>query len=220
MSIDRRTVLLGLGSAALTGCAAPGSAVYQIIDSYRALERGKKNYPFTRTEIENEPTGVLGVQVEDGLKGVMVWSKRENGLDHWRSGNGVVIVTQAGRLIRTSGFPQDQLASRLLSGNDPLGLPLDPARSYEQRRELDFLPDQYGVEAIYSLDFVGNTEVQWLDRKYPVSEWAETVRVPNLRRKWKQLIQVDPVSGTVLRSVQHVGPRMRVILELLKPPVI
>lgn len=218
MSIDRRTVLLGLGAATLTGCAAPGSAVYQIIDSYRALERGKKSYPFTREQIEAEPGGVLGVQVEEGLKGVVVWSKRENGLDYWRSGNGVLLVTQAGRLIRTSGFPQDQVASRLVSGVDPLGLPLDQSRSYEQRRELDFLPDQYGIEAIYTLEFVRNGEVQWLDRRQPVAEWAETVRVPSLRRKWKQLIQVDPASGTVLRSIQHVGPAMRVILELLKPP--
>ena len=220
MSIDRRAVLLGLGAAALTGCAAPGSAVYQIIDSYRALERGKKNYPFTREQIEAEPGGVLGVQVEEGLKGVMVWAKRESGLDYWRSGNGVLIVTQAGRVIRTSGFPQDQLASRLVSGTDPLGLPLDQGRSYEQRRELDFLPDQYGIEAICTLDFVRRTEVQWLDRRQPVAEWAETIRVPSLRRKWKQLIQVDPASGTVLRSIQHVGPKMRVILELLKPPVV
>lgn len=218
MNMDRRTVLLGLGAAALTGCAAPGSSVYQVIDSFRALERAKKQYAFTREQIEAVPAGVLGVQVENGLKGVIVWTKREDGLDFWRSGNGVVLVTEAGRLMRTSGFPQDQLASRLVSGVNVLGQPLDASRSYEMIRELDFAPDQYGVEARYSMRFVRNTQIQLLDRSYEVAEWEETIRLPSLRRKWKQLVQID-VNGQVLRSIQHVGPKMRVILELLKPPV-
>lgn len=218
MSLNRRAVLLGLGGAALAGCAAPSSSIYQVIDSYRALDRAKKMYPFSRADIDGQPLGVLGVQVEGGLKGIVVWNKRENGCDHWRSGNGVLIVTQAGRLIRTSGFPQDQLDSRIVSGLEPLGLPLDPARRYEVQREIDFLPDQNGIEAQYRLEHVRTTEIMLMDRLLPVEEWAETVRFPRSRLQWKQLVQVDRATGEVHRSIQHVGAKMRVILELLKAP--
>ena len=218
MSIDRRTVLLGLGGAALSGCAAPGSAVYQIVDSYRALDRAKKEYPNTRAQIDAQPLGVMGVQVEDGVKGLVLWEKRENGQDYWRSGNGVLLVTEAGRLIRTSGFPQDQLGSRLIAAADPLGQVMVPSRVYEFSRELDFLPNQYGLQADYRLEYVRDSSVQWLGESHPVTEWAETVKVPHLRRKWRQLVQVDRSSGVVLRTVQHVGPKTRVILELLKAP--
>lgn len=216
MSLSRRAVLLGLGGAALSGCATPGSAVYEIIDSYRALDRAKNQYQFTREQIDGQPLGVLGLQVEGGLKGIVVWDKRDNGHDHWRSGNGVVVVTQGGRLIRTSAFPQDQLASRVVAGTEFLGTPLDPTRQYEVSRELDFAPDQYGIEAIYQLRYVRSVTITLMGRSQQVDEWAETVRLPKLRRKWKQLIQVVPATGEVVRSIQHLGPKMRVILEVLK----
>jgi len=217
MSMDRRAVLLSLGAAALTSCAAPGSAVYQVIDSYRALDRAKKEYPFSREEIEGQPLGVLGVQVEGGLKGIVVWSKREGAYDYWRSGNGVLLVTQAGRLIRTSGFPQDQLASRIVSGVEMLGQPLNQSQRYEVSRELDYLPDQYGIEAEYRLEYSKETQIQLLGRSLAVSEWKETVSFPKSRRQWKQQIQIDQATGQVVRSIQHVGPKMRVVLEQLKP---
>ena len=216
MNMDRRAVLLGLGAAALSGCAKPGSAVYQVIDSYRALDRAKKEYPFTKADIVGQPLGVLGVQVEGGLKGIVVWNKRENGLDYWRSGNGVLVVMQEGRLVKTSGFPNDLLASRLVAGVDPVGTPLDPTRSYEFRREMDYLPDQYGVEAVHRLSYVGETTISIFDEKKPVSEWLESVRLPAKRRSYKQIIQVDPASGQLLGSNQHVGERMSVRFELLK----
>ncbi len=215
MSVGRRAVLLGLG-AALSGCAAPGSALYQVVDAFQALDKAKKQYPFSRADIDGQPLGVLGVQVEGGLKGIVVWNKYENGYDYWRSGNGVVIVTQAGRLIRTSGFPQDQLASRVGVGTEYLGLALDPARHYQVQRELDFLPDQYGVEAHYRMEYQRSTEIVLLDRRQRVEEWAETVRLPHSRQQWQQLVQVDGSSGVVLRTIQHVGPKLRVILEVLK----
>lgn len=220
MSIDRRTVLLGLGAAALAGCAKPGSAVYQVIDSYRALDRAKKEYPFTKADIMGQPLGVLGVQVEGGLKGIVVWNKRENGLDYWRSGNGVLVVMREGRLVKTSGFPNDLLASRLVSGVDPVGTPLDPTRSYEFRRELDYRPDQYGVEALHRLSYVGETTISIFDEKKPVSEWLETVRLPAKRRSYRQIIQIEPATGRVLGSHQQVGERMSVRFELLKPAAV
>lgn len=217
MNLGRRTVLLGVGGAALVGCAKPGSAVYQVIDSYRALDRAKKEYPFAKADILGQPLGVLGVQVAGGLKGIVVWSKSENGLDFWRSGNGVLVVTQAGRVVKTSGFPQDLLASRLVAGVDPLGLPLDRGRSYEFRRELDYLPDQYGVEAMHRLSYDGESTLTIFDETKRVANWEETVRLPAKRRSYRQVIQVDPATGQVLASDQRVGERMSVRFELLKP---
>jgi len=216
--MDRRTVLLGLGGLALTGCTAPGSAVGQIISSYRALERAKKNYPVTRADIEGQPAGVLGAQVEGGLKGLVVWQRREAGYDYWRSGNGVIVVTERGRLIRTSGFPQDQLASRLVSGLEPVGLPMDRSRNYRFSRELDLLPDQYGLEAAFDLSYSGQKTIDLLGQSRQVEEWEEIVRFPRSRKKWKQLLQIDAETGEVLRSIQHVGHDMRLILELLQVP--
>lgn len=225
MSIDRRTLLLGLGgAAALVGCSTSGSTpvsvVYEILDSYRALERAKKQYPVTRADVDGQDLGVLGVQVEEGLKGFMLWSRRENGVDYWRSGNNVEMAIQNGRLIRTTGFPQDQLDSRVISGAEPLGSVLDPSQRYEVRRQLDYRVEPKSFEADYRLEYVRDVDVTLLEKSFRLAEWSETVRLPKTRRRWSQLIQVDRDSGQVWRSIQHIGPNTRVILELLKPPVI
>lgn len=218
MSLSRREMLLGLGGLAVSGCATPGSAVYQVFDAFRALDRAKKQYPVSRETIQAQSAGVLGAQVEGGLKGLVVWQKRENRQDYWRSGNGIVIVTEQGRLIRTAGFPQDQIASRLFSGFDPLGTVLDRNRVYQMSRQLDWAPDQYGQLAEHEMSYSGPRTIDLQGEVREVAEWSEVIRFPKTRRRWKQLIQVDPQSGQVLRSIQHVGPEMRVILELLKPP--
>ncbi len=218
MNPQRRAVLLGLGGAALAGCAAPGSAVYQVFDSYRALNRAKENYPVTQGQIDAQPLGVLGVQVEGGLKGLVVWEKAENDMDHWRSGNDVRLVTANGRLISTQGFPRDQLASRVLEGVDPLGLPLEPSRQYEWTRVLSHAPDRVEVIAQHRLSYAQQRSIRLLEKEVIVEEWQEVIRLSRRSRPWKQLIQVDAASGRVMRSIQHVGPEMRVILELLKAP--
>ena len=218
MNTTRRAVLLGLGATALTGCATPGSAVLQVLDAYRTLDKAKKNYPVTRAQIDAQPAGVLGAQVEGGLKGLVVWQRQEGGMDYWRSGNNVLVVTKKGRLVRTSGFPQDVLASRPATGVDPLGTPLDPSRDYRFNREMDWLPDQYGVVAEHRLRFIERRQVDLLGAPREVASWEETIRLPSLRRKWEQRIEVDAATGEVLRSIQHVGPETRLVLELLKAP--
>lgn len=218
MSLSRRNVLLGLGGLGLSGCAAPGSTLYQVFDVYRALDRAKKEYPASREVIESQPSPVLGVQVEDGVKGLIQWQKREKGLDYWLSGNQVEIVTQQGRLIRTRGFPQDQLASRLVSGADPFGAPLNPESRYETVRQIDLAPELLGLEARGVMEYEGRRRVSLHGLEMDLDEWSETVRVSigRRRKRWRQLFQVD-AQGQVWRSIQHVGEDTRVILEVLKP---
>lgn len=215
---DRRSVLLGLGAAALTGCAAPGSAVYQVIDAYRALDRAKAEYPVTRAQIDAQPLGVLGVQVEDGLKGLMIWEKREAGLDYWRSGNNVALVTAGGRILRSQGFPHDQLDSQLVEGAEPIGAPMDRAHQYATSRSIRLAAEQEAITGNHLLQFEGEAEISVLGEKVRVDAWRETIRVSRRERPRKQLFQVDQASGLVVRSIQHIGPELRVILELLKAP--
>lgn len=216
--VDRRSVLLGLAGASLSGCAAPGSAVYQVIDSYRALNRAKAEYPVTRAQIDAQPLGVLGVQVEGGLKGLMLWEKREAGLDYWRSGNGVSLVLKHGRIIRSEGFPLDQLNSELVEGEDPIGSKMERMRHYELTRSASYSTGS--VIRRHSLKFQGDILIDLLNEEIVLDSWNESLRGSRLEKPLKQVFQVVQSTGQVKRSVQHVSPETRVILELLKPPSI
>jgi Group 4 capsule polysaccharide lipoprotein gfcB, YjbF len=217
----RRLLITGIVSAPLLAACAGQSAVGQIIDSYRELDRARKNYPVSRATIDAQSHAVMGAQMEGGAKGLLVLERRdEQGLDYWRSGNGVVVVLQGGRLMRCSGFTQDQLGSQLASGFDPIALttpqPLDRTQRYRFSRDLDLAPATFGLRADCELYFVGSGSVDLLGEVHAVDEWQERVRLPFGRKRWTQRWQVDAATGQIWRSVQNVGLESRMILERLK----
>lgn len=217
----RRLLVTGILAAPLLAACSGKSAVVQIVDSYRELDRARKNYPVSRATLDAQPRAVLGAQMEGGAKGLLVFDHRdEQGLDYWRSGNGVIVVLQGGRLIRCSGFPQDQLGSQLASGFDPIALavsqPLDRSQRYRFSRDLDLAPATFGLHADCELRFVGAGSIDLLGQVHAVDEWEERVRLPFNRKRWTQRWQMDAATGQVWRSVQHVGFESSMILERLK----
>jgi hypothetical protein len=215
--MQRRQLLLGIGSAALTGCAVPGSALYQVFDAYRQLDLGKREYPVTRAQIDAQPLGVLGVQVEGGFKGFMVWDRREGDDDHWQSGNGVRVVTAAGRIVSTRGFPLDQQTSVLVGGEEPWGQTLERDKEYRCERLLRFADgSERAVECRLRYDSRENIDL--LGVRLEAARWQETLLAASYQRPWKQILWVA-ADGLVVRSVQHLGANQRVRLELLRPPV-
>lgn len=220
MDARRRRLLAGLGALPLVAACAPKSAVMQIIDSYSALSRAQKNYPATRAAIDAQPKAVLGVQVENGTKGLLLLAKREGGLDYWQSDNGVVVVLQGARLIRTTGFPEDQLGSALVGGQDPFLMPasgpLPRDQRFESHRIVDLAPTSYGLDAVLSVNYRETQEIDVLGERYAVDVWRETVRLPQQRRKVRQDWYLDTHTGAVRRSIQQVGTESRLIIEPLK----
>lgn len=213
--MQRRALLLGLGGLALSACA-PSSSMLRVYEAYRGLKNAKENYPVSRAEVEANPYALIGAQVTDGLKGLLVLRKQESGLDTWESSNGVVIVTRAGRLIRTVGFPQDQIASVVVQGEDPLGQPLDPSRIYRFTRQLDLSPDLFGLTAEHELHYLRDETVVIMELSYNLALWEERVRIAEQRSRYVQRHGCDPKSGQIWQSTQQLGAQ-QLTIDLLKP---
>ena len=193
MSLPRALVLAAVATT-LAGCA-PSSSLKRTYNAYQQINLAKQEYPVAREVIDGQPFAVLGAQVEDGLKGLLVLREQKAGVELWRADNNVLIATRNGRVLRTIGFPQDQRDAVVMSGADPLGKPMDSSHSYSFSRRLDLAPDRYGLTAEHELQFVASETVSIHHKPRKLDHWRELVRVRELGSTWKQDLWVDAATG-------------------------
>jgi hypothetical protein len=209
--------LAGLAAALmLAGCSAPASSIKRIYGAYQQINLAKREYPVSRAQIDAQPHAVLGAQVKDGLKGLLVLREQNQGQDLWRADNNVLLATRNGRIVRSVGFAQDLRAIRVVAEADPLGKPMDKLRSYHFAQQLDLAPDRYGLQTRNHLKFVATETLSLHQKPITLDHWQETVELPDLRQVWRQHFWVDPSSGEVWRSQQQLSDDTQVTLEVLK----
>lgn len=155
------------------------------------------------------------MQVRGGLKGLMYLDAQEGAQERWLSSNAVLLVLDSGRVVRSRGFASDLLGSIPLKGQDPLGGPLASGKSYRFSRQLDLGPDRYGIVAEHEMQYVGEEGLQVLDRSPTASVWEETVRLPGLRLQWSNRHYLEPTTGHLLRSFQHLDLDVELMFEYL-----
>jgi hypothetical protein len=155
------------------------------------------------------------MQVRGGLKGLMYLDAWEGGQERWLSSNGVLLVLEAGRVVRSRGFATDVLGSIPLRGQDPLGGPLDTGKSYQFSRQLDLGPDRYGMVAEHHVQYLGDEVLQILDRTLKAAVWGETVRILGPRLQWFNRHHLEQASGSLLRSAQHLDIDVELVFERL-----
>ena len=212
----KSAALVLLAALVTTACSMPASSLKRTYDAYQQINLAKREYPVARAQIDAQPHAVLGAQVKDGLKGLLVLREQSQGLDLWRADNNVLIATRNGRIVRSVGFAQDVRAVRVVAEADPLGTPMDKLRSYHFTQQLDLAPDRYGLQTRNHLKYVATETISLHQKPITLDHWQETVELPDMRQVWRQDFWVDPSSGEVWRSQQQLGDETQVTLEVLK----
>ncbi len=212
----KSAALVLLAALVTTACSMPASSLKRTYDAYQQINLAKREYPVERAQIDAQPHAVLGAQVKDGLKGLLVLREQSQGLDLWRADNNVLVATRNGRIVRSVGFAQDVRAVRVVAEADPLGKPMDKLRSYHFAQQLDLAPDRYGLQTRNHLKYVATETISLHQKPITLDHWQETVELPDMRQVWRQDFWVDPSSGEVWRSQQHLGDETQVTLEVLK----
>ncbi|HXG29835.1 MAG TPA: YjbF family lipoprotein [Nevskiales bacterium] len=199
----RRGFLLALASAALAGCAR-GRPLAGTAGAVAG--GGTTRYPFSRADIEALRVPCIGVTVGETLPGVMFLTRYE--ADHalrWESSNRISLVTRRGRIVATHGLRRDLAATRFAT-EDPLLESAPPARA-GLTRQVDLVPgDHRDVVYRSTLEAVGEEFVTVLERTHRTVRITEVLTVR--RWQWRALntYWLEPDSGTVIRSIQHLAP--------------
>jgi hypothetical protein len=207
---------------ALGGCTSADSGntnysqFYQIVK--QSLQAGFGKIRISRDQAAAIPYATLGYSLDGGNQFLLVLATDTGGELLWTAPSHVVIVTRDGRITRTVGLPYN-LSGLTTESNLP-----SPAsalqRPFLTSRQEDF-PELglYGVILSCRAWLVGRQTIDILGQKLSASRVDETCQSRNPPWSFTDSFWVDPDSGLVWRSRQHIHPKGGVIeTEIFRPP--
>lgn len=192
--------LLGITMAGLVGCNTwPGDAVSTL---KVAVSGPDSALTMERVNTIDAPVLLAELGVAEAL---LVSPGSATGLTEWH-GRTEMLLTHGGRVVQTAGLPADVIAP--LASNDPFkeGL-LDAADGLEVLRFVDYPAlyqtglrqhARYKRGKVESIEFMGGS--------HQLLRIDEAIRMPELNFKAVNQYWVEPDSGLVRYSVQHIAP--------------
>ncbi len=218
LSPSRRAILAsGLGFIA-GGCFnAP--IIFKFPSAFRYGIFGSPDFPIERAAIAKLPYATMRAKIGRGQRSLVVLGRRD-GLDlHWFSADRVVLVTRAGRLVKTAGLPRNIRATQFTAA-DPVDRRLHELRApVRTTRTVDFDDDSgFGMPIDSRFESLGPRVIAILDIDFDTVLVRE--RNTSRTRRWSfdNFYWVDPVDGFVWKSLQHIVRDYPPIeMEILKP---
>lgn len=206
-------VALGVAVIGLAGCnSLSGDAV----DTIRLAVSGPtSDISVERVNAVDAPVLLAEMGVAEAM---LVSPQRQGtGLVEWH-GLSEMLLTHHGRLIQTAGLPVDLLSPRL-TADDPfaLGLHLIPD-GLEVARLVDYPAQHQTGLRQYARYQRGRMEaITFMGTSHELLRINETIHMPELGFKATNQYWVEPESGLVRHSVQHIAPDMPALrLTLVK----
>lgn len=216
--LPRRKLLFGALALTVTGCAT-NPLVKSVADSFAANRRARKTKKtFSAASVEKIPYASMGVRLGGSDQALVVLAKNINDDLYWVSANQVTLVTRHGRLIRTIGLVSDLRTTRFGSP-DPVqtGLQVIP-QDENLIRFVDVRPGAVDVAATSVFRIQGEEQIEILGQPRPTLRVEEHVSVWRWNWHVKNHYWVDPMSGFVWKSRQHIVPKLAEMeLEIFKP---
>lgn len=206
-----RTVVLGMAMAGLTGC---NSLSGDALDTMKLAISGPESaVTIDKVNAVNGPALSVRLGVAEAL---LVTNGSASGTVEWY-GITEMLLTQHGRVVQTAGLPADFNAP--LTANDPfqLGL-LNVADGTEVTRQVDY-PARYltGLRQHARYKRGPMEAVEYMGQRHELQRIDEHIRMPELDFKATNHYWVDPATGLVRRSTQHIAPDLPPLqLTLLK----
>ena len=218
MSLNRRLIeaAFALAATCLTaGCIdiAQGD-VGQIYDAAKGLWNSGE--AVSLEEAASVPYASIGVRLGGSSEIMLLLATDSGGRQLWTSSARIAITTDKGRIVRTAGFGYD------LGGYEPRQTITERGEKIIQWQG-DF-PDLglYSVPIACRQRPWGDETIVILGKDIHASRVEESCVAEGGQLDWsfKNTFWLDPASGLVWRSIQHVHPHLDAIkIEILRPPV-
>jgi len=218
-SSTRRSIILGGAAVLLSGCGPMvdlGDSGWVLTDHVSPAP----STPVTRQEIENASNGVLRLRQGRGFETTMTLTGGTTGDLHWISPQRLLIATRNGRVVRSVGFRSNLRTTRFLSP-DPVGAGLHRGTDPGELKRLVDLPEgnRFGHLITSRFEVVGGDRVNVLEAARDVLLVRESNVMTPEGWSFENLFWVDPQTGFVWRSVQHIAPGVAPIeIDVLRPP--
>jgi hypothetical protein len=178
-----------------------------------------KDVAFTFAELTSAKHDYLYVRVGNNSQVALGLAVIEDNQFKWVSGDRALMVTEHGRVVRSSGLANDLLyVSNTVS--DPIKRPLEISTNTNWIRVADWQQDEYGYQIRSHFEILPTETMQFFGvavNVIPVVEYLQYQNEANfvrLDRSWQNTFYLDAKSGVVLKSKQLLAPGMDT-LELI-----
>jgi len=169
--------------------------------------------------VDGIPYASMKVTIGKGPSGLMILESMNEGNLIWVSADNVFFVVKEGRIVRTSGLSNNLIAyespfysfKQILEGNFNLEK-FNIYYSYDK-------PQLYGLKTEVFIKIIGKQNIKILEKDRETILFEEIVENEYLGWKVKNRFWVDPQTGFVWRSVQHVSPKLpQIEMTITKKP--
>lgn len=206
----------------LAGCSSSSDSNYS--EYWTALKQGVRGTfgaapAVTKAQAAAIPYASMGYRVDGGAERLIVLATDTGGEQLWTSADHVVLLTRDGRIVRTVGLPHDLAA--LSAGRDGDPPPVQALRAPFASSRLEDFPDLnlYSVPVTCHVAMQGRAAITILDNRLDTIRVDESCISEKLNWSFVDSFWVDPESGLVWRSRQHIHPKGEILdTEILRPP--
>ncbi|MFT6267333.1 MAG: hypothetical protein ACJAVV_000130 [Alphaproteobacteria bacterium] len=197
-------VLIVVSLFSISSCSTTQQAYLRNIEMY--FESGI-DVTLSNDEISQSTSDLIYVKNGDRSTVTMALGFIENGQYKWLSRDGVMLITENGRLVRTIGLEHNLLYVSNLS-SDPLRTtsPHDKERQWD--RVIDTEYGEYGV-SLSSQTFIATNEVISVQTQQLVTnKYVESVHYQSQKHgehQWTNTFWFHQASGQLLKSSQKLS---------------
>jgi hypothetical protein len=172
----------------------------------------------TREQAAAVPYATMGYRLNGGQEVMIVLATDTHGDLLWTSAAHIVLLTHDGRIIRTVGLPHNISGVMPIMG-DHLPAPAAVLQgAFTSTRSVDY-PDTgtYSVPVSCKMMTAGRETISVLGQSIATLRADESCKSNGW--SFRDSYWLDPVSGFVWRSLQHLTPKGDTIeTEILRPP--
>jgi hypothetical protein len=194
----------------VTACSTTQQAYIRNVEMYFESNTAVN---LSTEEIRQSAADLIYVKNGDRSQVTMALAFIENEQYKWVSRDGVMFITENGRLVRTLNLDKNLLyVSNLLL--DPLALPSFYDKDLQWDRVIDTQHGEYGVNVSSSTSVFINQLVDIEDAQLMTKKYLETVHYNNQKHgkhTWINTFWLDQSSGQLLKSSQKMSPHSNAI---------
>lgn len=217
--LQRRRFLLAGAALSLAGCAQnvmlsnAGKAAKNLVFGYPDLD-------VRREAIAKLPYASMAARVGRGPEVMLLLGRIDGAEQHWISTDRSVLVTRAGRIVKTHGFPENLKGSRV-DGADPVALGLhrlSGPTSVVRSVDID-VGRHYGLLLDSTFETVGQETISIFELEFNTVLVRERNVARHVNWSFENLYWVDTGDGYVWQSRQHIARTFAAVeAKILKPP--
>jgi hypothetical protein len=211
-----------LAMSGLAGCGSDRAAPYKeygqaVGQAFQSLFTPSS---VPRSAVADIPYASMGYRVNGGDEAILILATSSPEYQLWTASSHVVFQTSNGRIQRTVGLPQDLGGMAPERGNALPSPAAALAAPFSSRRLADFpQSNAYGILIACTAAARGTATISLLGQSLATQRVDESCESRSLNWRFTDTYWIDPKSGLVWRSLQHLTPQGETVeTEIFRPP--